>query len=206
MDKREYPWYDIADNDMPLRQGELIQSCPIIIPISLIELEHENGEIEEQNGAAFEVQVGDHKIKLKLRKFDVVIMSQSCDLEPRKNGKVSIEPILVCPTMSYSKFAEWKGGVYKGNSGKEALIRGLYPKYHLLNQCDKGGFENECMVVDFTQVYGVPYDYLVNYVKDKPRLCLLPPYREHLSQSFARFFMRVGLPVGIDKTALRLST
>jgi hypothetical protein len=29
------------------------------------------------------------------------------------------------------------------------------------------------------------------------RLRLLPPYREHLSQSFARFFMRVGLPVDI---------
>ena len=27
------------------------------------------------------------------------------------------------------------------------------------------------------------------------RLRLLPPYREHLSQSFARFFMRVGLPI-----------
>jgi hypothetical protein len=30
------------------------------------------------------------------------------------------------------------------------------------------------------------------------RLRLLPPYREHLSQAFARFFMRIGLPVHID--------
>ncbi len=29
------------------------------------------------------------------------------------------------------------------------------------------------------------------------RLRLLPPYREHLAQGFARFFMRVGLPVDI---------
>ena len=28
-------------------------------------------------------------------------------------------------------------------------------------------------------------------------LRLLPPYGEHLSQAFARFFMRVGLPVDI---------
>jgi hypothetical protein len=26
---------------------------------------------------------------------------------------------------------------------------------------------------------------------------LLPPYREHLAQAFARFFMRVALPVDI---------
>jgi hypothetical protein len=29
------------------------------------------------------------------------------------------------------------------------------------------------------------------------RLRLLPPYREHLSQAFARLFMRVGLPADI---------
>jgi len=29
------------------------------------------------------------------------------------------------------------------------------------------------------------------------RLRLLPPYREHLSQAFARYFMRVGLPQDI---------
>lgn len=30
---------------------------------------------------------------------------------------------------------------------------------------------------------------------DRPRL--RPPYREHLSQAFARLFMRVGLPADI---------
>ncbi len=33
--------------------------------------------------------------------------------------------------------------------------------------------------------------------RNQPRLRLLPPYREHLSQAFARFFMRVGLPVAV---------
>lgn len=30
--------------------------------------------------------------------------------------------------------------------------------------------------------------------KEIEHLRLLPPYREHLSQAFARYFMRVGLP------------
>lgn len=34
--------------------------------------------------------------------------------------------------------------------------------------------------------------------QNSPRLRLCPPYREHLSQSFARFFMRVGLPINIQ--------
>jgi len=36
--------------------------------------------------------------------------------------------------------------------------------------------------------------------RGEPRLRLRPPYREHLSQAFARFFMRVGLPTDIKRT------
>jgi hypothetical protein len=36
--------------------------------------------------------------------------------------------------------------------------------------------------------------------RNQVRPQLLPPYREHLSQSFARFFMRVGLPIPVTKT------
>jgi len=46
------------------------------------------------------------------------------------------------------------------------------------------------------------FDFLINFAKQKDqRLRLLPPYREHLSQAFARFFMRVGLPSDIPPFA-----
>jgi hypothetical protein len=48
-------------------------------------------------------------------------------------------------------------------------------------------------------VYSVPRGFLESLLNQRmqSRLRLLPPYREHLSQAFARFFMRVGLPVPI---------
>lgn len=47
-------------------------------------------------------------------------------------------------------------------------------------------------------VYGIHYSTLENIVKKQnKRIRLLPPYREHLSQAFARYFMRVGLPQDI---------
>ena len=47
-------------------------------------------------------------------------------------------------------------------------------------------------------VMGLSFDYLKNQVCSLGwRIRLLPPYRELLSQAFARFFMRVGLPVDI---------
>jgi hypothetical protein len=56
-------------------------------------------------------------------------------------------------------------------------------------------------VVDFHQVYTAPREFLESVLKSRAqgRLRLLPPYREHLSQAFARFFMRVGLPSGVEK-------
>ncbi|MCD6491242.1 MAG: hypothetical protein J7K59_02995, partial [Candidatus Korarchaeota archaeon] len=59
-------------------------------------------------------------------------------------------------------------------------------------------FKTDYLVVDFRSVYSVPFDFLLELAQKRDRgIRLLPPYREHLSQAFARFFMRVGLPVDI---------
>ncbi len=83
-------------------------------------------------------------------------------------------------------------------SSVEAIRRGNYPGYHMLNKCEIEGFHDDFLVVDFRSTFSVPLDFLKGFVKDmSPRLRLLPPYREHLSQAFARFLMRVGLPEDI---------
>lgn len=65
----------------------------------------------------------------------------------------------------------------------------------------EGKMEMEVRLVDFHEVFSIPRAFLEKLVSQRiePRVRLLPPYREHLSQAFARFFMRVGLPVSIDK-------
>ena len=68
----------------------------------------------------------------------------------------------------------------------------------MLNKCTIEGFISpEVRVVSFRQIYSVPLDYLRERAKQRPRLRLLPPYREQLAQAFARYFMRVGLPIDI---------
>jgi hypothetical protein len=49
-------------------------------------------------------------------------------------------------------------------------------------------------MVSFDQVYSVPRSVLARMAaKATPRLRLLPPYREHVAQGFARYFSRIGL-------------
>lgn len=80
----------------------------------------------------------------------------------------------------------------------EKLKRGNQPGYHLLNKSIDDGFE-DYMVVDFRNVYGIQISALLDIVsRMKNRKRLLSPYKEHLSQAFARYFMRVGLPQDIN--------
>jgi len=151
-------------------QGDFIKECPVVMPPS---------EISDE-------------LDVEIIKYDVVIMSQSCDLVQRK-----LDLVLVCPVWPLSEF-ENRSDFFRSRRGKEALRQGNVPGYHLLNKSDIKGFETEYLVVDFRSVYSVPFNFLIDLAKRRgKRLRLLPPYREHLSQAFARFFMRVGLPVDI---------
>ncbi len=71
----------------------------------------------------------------------------------------------------------------------------------MLNKGDVGDLSLTHRVVDFSDVYTLPRNFLESLLetRDQSRLRLRPPYREHLSQAFARFFMRVGLPTGVTK-------
>ena len=70
----------------------------------------------------------------------------------------------------------------------------------ILNRSSVTGLEFEHRIADFHEVSTLPREFLESLLaargRDRPRL--LSPYREHLSQAFARYFMRVGLPVPVD--------
>jgi len=60
--------------------------------------------------------------------YDVVVMSQTCDLVQRK-----LDLVLVCPIWHLSEF-ENRSDFFKSRTGKEALRRGNAPGHHLLNK------------------------------------------------------------------------
>jgi hypothetical protein len=174
--EQEYPWYSVVQQNEVLMQGDLIENCPVIIPPNTL-LEDDIPTIE-------------------INKFDVIILTQSCDLE---NGKIS--SVLVCPYFTLQEFGNYQKFV-QSTEGKEQLRRGNLPGYHLLNKFDGSAreFYDDFLVVDFRNVYGVSFSFLKEFAKVKPqRLRLLSPYREHLSQALARYFMRVGLPSNIPE-------
>lgn len=178
-----YPWWATVEGPS-LGQGDLLISFEVTLPTKPI-------------------TAGAQSVEGEGKTLDVIVMSQTCDIE---NEKVS--SLLLCPRWDLWEFvdAAKTQGENWGGDQREALRRGNLPGYHLLNDASQDGITIGLGVVDFHEVYTAPAKLVRQFVAQAgKRLRLLPPYREHLAQSFARFFMRVGLPVDIarDKIARR---
>jgi hypothetical protein len=170
-------WYEVIEGS-DLLQGDFFPDCPIVLPPDEFLMLDEG--------------LADMIVTARTRLYNVVVMSQSCDLMQRK-----LSWVLVCPHWSLNEL-ETMDARFKPPKMKEEVRRGHVPAYHMLSACDLQGFEREIQIVDFRTVVGVPFEFLTELARRRgPRLRLLSPYREHLSQAFARFFMRVGLPADI---------
>lgn len=170
-------WYALASGS-DLQQGDILQSCKVIT----VEADQLLAISDEQKAIA------------SLKTYDVIILNQSCDLEQNK-----LEALLVCPVFSLAVASASRIDFMRPKV-LEKIRRGFEPALFMLAAPSLPSFPSEIHIVQFRQLYVLPFDYATNLAKSQsPRLRLLPPYREHLSQAFARFMMRVALPTDIPK-------
>ena len=187
-------WYDIVASDIPLTQGDLIFGCPLLTwQSNALRLEGTD-ESEVLMDATTAIQA------------DVVVMTQACDLEQEK-----VENVILCPHVDLDEyFAAWKNNMenagqkptYKAwKSRCNNICNGYMWNLAMLNDCQINRSNIGVRIVDFSEIFTVPRFFLESLLQQRghSRFRLLPPYREHLSQAFARFFMRVGLPIPIEK-------
>lgn len=168
----EENWYKSVTHATSLAQGDIFFNCPIIKPT--YESFDSSGNLELEG---------------TIDEYNVVVLSQSCDLE---NDKLKIA--LVSPIFTLKRFSEFDP-TFASKGKREKLRQGDFPPYHLLDNPKKKTLPDDYFVVDFHSVFGVPMVQLKDMlVKKKRKLTLKSPYKEHLSQSFARYLMRVGLP------------
>jgi len=188
-----YPWYAIVTDDT-IAQGDLLFKLPVYFPqypegIAFEPIEPEDiGEIEPP------------RIPSDMGIFDVIILSQSCDLVAEQDAPLSV---IVCPIFTIGSGKPYYKSL-RGRDGLNNIIKGREPGLHILNECKLPELSIPFHVVFFHQVLTVPVSYVRAAVEhevrnSKPRLRLLPPYREHLAQAFGRFIMRIGLPEDIPR-------
>ncbi len=165
-------WTRVAE--ATLRQGDYLPGC--LVPVLPTEL-----------------TVG-APIVVSARPADLIVVTQSCDLEKQKVRLVAMVSILRLDQFeainpAFRKRGRWNE-VLKGRS------EGLY----LLGSPTNPSNNLEALVVDFREIISLPMEMAAAHAaRLGPRWRLKSPFLEHFSQAFARFFMRVGLPSTIPE-------
>jgi hypothetical protein len=168
-------WWETV-NGAGLAQGDVLLDC--LVPVM-------PDDVSLPTGSTW-----DYTFQADL--FDLIVLTQSCDLENDKAPLVALCPIFTLDVWEAANAAFRQRGRWE--QVRQGRIEGL----HLLAAFEAPDDNRQAIVVDFRQIYSLP----IGYVRLRAstlgaRRRLRSPYLEHFSQGFARFFMRVGLPSNI---------
>ena len=126
------------------------------------------------------------------QKFTLMLMTQTCDIED------GISHLIFCPVWTKEQIVK-KEPTFSNPATIGNLIKGRIIGFYPINKSDEPSFIRPWRIVQFQRIIEIETNNVVNGEQiNIPRLRLLPPYRESISQSFARYFMRVGLPIPVD--------
>lgn len=191
------PWYELVEAQEFLSQEDIIEDCPIL-EWSAEDLDVAGvAEDEEELEGAVEAVV-----------TDAIVMTQACDLEQDK-----VDDVILCSCYPLEEYREHWGEWMRNREQNPTdnswashcrnINRGYIWNLSVINSGAAGedDLETPHRVVDFQEIHRIRRGFLEELLESRgePRFRLLPPYREHLSQSFARYFMRVGLPEDVDR-------
>lgn len=189
-----FDWYEEVAATAPLMQGDIVEDCPVLI------FRDDPWTPGPDLVEALSRAAGYQRVR-------VVVMTQACDLAENK-----VRDAVLCPVeplesyrATHDKAMRAKGQEPSAKSWRRALDELRQGKVWRAALLDKrvdanGAVVMPHQVVHFSRVHSLPVAFLQSWLVSAgmPRLRLLPPYREHLSQAFARFFMRVGLPQDVQ--------
>jgi hypothetical protein len=167
-------WKEIHGNS--LAQGDYLEGCPIpIIP----------DEFDPITGV---------DVEFTIEKHNIIILSQSCDLANEK-----VKSVVVCPIYTLQEIQAVLSSHYSKPTSWEPVRRGQVEGWHMISGFSGSRDNTKSLIVDFKQVHSLPIGFLKKFAGNfEARARLISPYVERLSQSFARFFMRVGLSYEIS--------
>lgn len=157
--------------------------------------------------------VGGGKVKMMKRTtIYMVIMSQDCDLErdyanrmesgnSDKNQDKFIHQILVCPAYPSKQLKE---GIHFSELGVKMekiesatrwnlITLNEIPRYHYLKR-DKQ-LQVPDLVIDFKHFFTIQRDFIYEARKEHYLATIDELFREELSQRFANYLSRIGLPI-----------
>ncbi len=168
------PWW-VKTRGPQLAQGDLLLNC--LLPVFTSNSVDDEAVTDDEG----------------LQSARLIVLTQSCDLANNKTQHVALCPIHTLPEF------ETVNSAFKKRGAWELVRKGRVEGLHLLASPESPEDNRAALAVDFGQIVSLPLDYLETHAASQgERWRLSSPFLEHFSQAFARFFMRVGLPAGLE--------
>lgn len=180
-----FEWYEEITTSENITQGDIFINFPVMKIINYEKL------LEVANPEEYEAE-------LDIEYVDLIVLTQPCDLD---HQKPDLKNVILCEIHDVD-YVEY------GSGKLSQITEGKLPQFYMLNKNENFKYEDSTFklemfnyhIVNFNKIEKIPVEALRKYAKNVTnRLRLLPPYREHLSQAFAKYFMRIGLPSDIKK-------
>lgn len=136
-----------------------------------------------------------------------VVMSQDCDLQwdfewrngDKENHDKLLPSILLCPAYPSEQFLlgnhieGWKMSLFPSTQDVKSIKQNdKFNRYHFLDK--DAGISAPELIIDFKHFYTVPTSLLYNDYKSIYLATINELFRERLSQRFANYLSRFGLP------------
>lgn len=142
-----------------------------------------------------------------------IVLNQDCDLNSDNrnntvgvNGNTSLLHVMVAPVFLFDTFLEgthWNGLFNDANKQKKndtavkKIMENSDPRYHYIHYLPSTQLPD--MIIDFKHFFTINKQYL--YEKRHKRLFSIDElFRERISQRFASYLSRIGLPAYDEKT------
>ena len=100
---------------------------------------------------------GDGPFEVAVDTADLIVVTQSCDLEQRK-----IRLVAACPIFHLSEF-EVVNPAFARKGRWNEVLKGRIEGLHLLASPTSPDDSRQALVVDFREIYSLPHDYLVDH-------------------------------------------
>jgi hypothetical protein len=173
------PWITISGQE--LRQGDLLEHCRIPL-------------LGSTYGISTEVE------ELPTAHVRLLILTQSCDLVIQPNRTTAkAQSVALCRAYTLAEFSGVRSDFAKSET-REKARQGRIEGVHLLPSLTDPSDNQTVVIAHFREIFSLPFGYLQRHAESLGnRGRLQSPYLEHFAQGFARFFMRVGLPLDIPQ-------
>ena len=172
-------WYEVVQGS-GLEQGDILESVALLRPVVGAEEDDESF------------------IAADLITTSAIILTQTCDIVQDKVDELLLAQVVSWDSYVAAEVAR-KNEAVNSRKFRDKLVEGTIPNLCLLHVRETSPILN-WSIVNFRRLFTTPIvAALAPTALLEPRLRLISPYKESVAQAFARYIMRVGLPLPADE-------